>query len=317
MERLILEVKTRGLHRYFELDRPEIRIGRALDNDIILSDPTVAPYHLKISRGDEGNICLENIAEINPARINGRVQQKLQTATLPLELQLGRVKATVLSRDQGVSHTRPLAGSHGKALFQHSLWVAVLPLICLLIGGLHYFLGSFNNLKWDALLGYVLRETALSLGLFILVLTVIERLVVNRWEVRPVILCVSLTFILYAAASLLVYQVSYILSSQWPAVLFNLGWKLFIIPAAISLYLIKFSHVRNLYSIGLAILITSPYSVPAILNNPLANILSEDFNKSAPYHNSLSVLNWHLAKTVSIDTFIKQATSLESGKIVD
>ena len=70
MEGLILEVKTRGLHRYFELDQPVTRIGRALDNDVILSDPTVAPYHLKISRTESGGVDIENLTEVNPVKIN-------------------------------------------------------------------------------------------------------------------------------------------------------------------------------------------------------------------------------------------------------
>ena len=48
MEALILEINTRGLHRYQQIEREVTTIGRALDNDIILSDPTVAPHHLKI-----------------------------------------------------------------------------------------------------------------------------------------------------------------------------------------------------------------------------------------------------------------------------
>ena len=54
MAALILEISTRGLHRYQQIDQEITTVGRALDNDIILSDPTVAPYHLKIIRyGDD------------------------------------------------------------------------------------------------------------------------------------------------------------------------------------------------------------------------------------------------------------------------
>ena len=56
MEPLIIEIKTRGLHRYQAFDNSELTLGRALDNDIILSDPTVEPYHVKILRDEDGNI---------------------------------------------------------------------------------------------------------------------------------------------------------------------------------------------------------------------------------------------------------------------
>ena len=317
METLILEVKTRGLHRYFELDRSVTRIGRALDNDIILSDPTVAPYHLKITVTDSAGINIENLAEVNPTRINGRQQAQIETTTLPVDLQLGRIKASLLSPDQDVANARPLAGSHGHFLLRHPLWLVLLPLICLIIGALQFFLGNFTSLKWGALFSFVLRETALTIGLFILGLTVVERLLVNRWEVKLVTLSVCMAYIVYTISSLLTYQISYLLSSQWPTTLFDLGWQLFVIPAVISLYLIKFSHVKNIYSIGLAIIIASPYSIPAVINSPVAEATSADFDKSARYHNSLSALNWHLSKTSTIGEFIREAESLDSGRFVD
>ena len=39
METLMLEIRTQGLNQYHRLDKAETRIGRALDNDVILSDP--------------------------------------------------------------------------------------------------------------------------------------------------------------------------------------------------------------------------------------------------------------------------------------
>jgi len=35
MEALILEISTRGLHRYQQIDREVTTIGRALDNDML------------------------------------------------------------------------------------------------------------------------------------------------------------------------------------------------------------------------------------------------------------------------------------------
>ena len=66
METLILEISTRGLHRYQQIEREVTTIGRALDNDIILSDPTVAPHHLKIIRHADNRVELVNLSEVNP-----------------------------------------------------------------------------------------------------------------------------------------------------------------------------------------------------------------------------------------------------------
>ena len=69
MEALILEIGTRGLHRYAPIEGEVTTIGRALDNDIILSDPTVAAHHLKIIRSED-SFELVNLTEVNPTQVN-------------------------------------------------------------------------------------------------------------------------------------------------------------------------------------------------------------------------------------------------------
>ncbi len=318
MDPLMLEVTTRGLHRYFKLEKTITRIGRALDNDIILSDPTVAPYHLRISHDESGHILIENLAEINPAKINGSTQNRLETNQLPLKIQLGRVVANILPHNHIVAATRPLAGhGHDLQLFSHGGWAILLPVLCLLVGGLQFYFASFTNLKWETLIGFVIRETAVNLVLLIVVLSVVERLLVNRWEIKLVTICVGMSYLLFRLLDAFVDQTMYMLSSQWPATLFGIGWYLFFIPAAIALYLINISHFKARQSIVLAILISSPFSVPALLKNPIMQYLTNDFSTSANYHKNLSPLNWHVLDTVSIDTFIQQVEKLETGRFVD
>ena len=111
MAALILEISTRGLHRYEALDGAVINIGRALDNDIILSDPTVAPHHLRIIRHADDSVEIVNLAEINPTRINQQKSPALTTRSLPVRLEIGRVQALLLSRDHALAATRPLAAT--------------------------------------------------------------------------------------------------------------------------------------------------------------------------------------------------------------
>ena len=91
MAPLILEIGTRGLHRYHVIDQEITTVGRALDNDIILSDPTVAPRHLKIIRYGDDSVEVVNLAEVNPTRINRQKKSSLVTTSLPLDLEIGRV----------------------------------------------------------------------------------------------------------------------------------------------------------------------------------------------------------------------------------
>ena len=317
MEDLILEIKTPGLHRYYVVENEFTRIGRAFDNDIILSEPTVAAHHLQIRRdGDE--ISLENLASINPTQFDTGSEIEISIKTLPIDFNLGRISARLLQRDQSVAETRPLAGN-GRSfhLLDNAIWAFLLPVICLIVGGLSYYLDSHSQLKWDALFAFVLRDTALSLSAYIVALAIVERLLVNRWEVRLVTICVCLTYLVFVITSILVEQLMYVFSSLWPSTIFTLGWVLVFIPAAISLYLIHISHFRTGRSVLLALFISSPFAFPALMDSPVLDYLTEDFSASANYHKTLNPLNWHLSETVSVAIFIEQAQALEAGEIVD
>ncbi len=317
MEDLILEIKTPGLHRYYAINKEFTRIGRAFDNDIILSEPTVAAHHLQIHRhGDE--IRLENFASVNPTQFDSNSRVDMSDSALPTEFKLGRISARLLRRDESVSETRPLAGN-GRSfhLFDNAIWAFLLPVICLIVGGLNYYLDSHSLLKWGSLFASLLRDTALSLTGYIVALAIIERLLVNRWEARLVTICVCLAYLLSVAATILVELLMYMFSSLLPSTLFTLGWILIFIPAAISLYLIHISHLRTGRSILLALFITSPFAFPAIMDSPVLRYLTQDFSATANYHKTLNPLNWHLSETVSVTIFIEQAQALEAGEFVD
>ena len=318
METLILEISIRGLHRYQQIDREVTTIGRALDNDIILSDPTVAPHHLKIIRYGDSSIELVNLTEVNPTRVNNQRLQSMVTEKFPLKFEIGRTQAQLLPRDYAVVETRPLAGNgRGNHLFGHVYWTVLLVFICLCLGGLEFFMNSYNTVKWSDLLKYVLRETVLTIGVFVLALSVLERLLVNRWEIRQLITSVCLVYLLYNFISILASGLNYLFSASWPTTWLHFGWYLTFIPCAIALYLIHISHLKQSRSIMLAILIASPIAVPSILQSQHLRALLDDFSTVAKYQNSLSSMNWHLKDSVTINSFIEQAQDLNRGKFAD
>jgi len=319
LEPLILEIKTRGLHRYHVLDKSELSIGRALDNDIILSDPTVEPHHLRILIDNEGQIELQNLANVNPARFENPRQDKFTVTMLPIELDLGRISARILARNHRVEATKSLASddSQMKHLYGHWGWAALLLVLCFLTSGFEFYFSSYNTLKWDELLNFVFRESVLSIAAFVLSFSILERLLVNRWEIKPVIISVALIYLIYQLLSLLVVELMYLFSSDTPASIFNLAWYLLIVPAAVSIYLIRITHLGQRKGILLAILISSPFAILAITQNPTVGSFLDDFSSSANYQKSLSPLNWHLSQRVSIDAFIGDATKLEPGEFSD
>ncbi len=318
MEALILEISTRGLCRYEPIKLEVTTLGRALDNDIILSDPTVAPYHLKIIRYGDNSLELVNLADVNPTRIDDQQVDSLMTEKLPLRLEFGRVQAKLLPRDHIVGATRALAGNGRRShLFGHAYWAAILVLACLFFDGLEFFLNSYTSFKWSDLLKFVLRETVFTIGVFVLALSILERLLVNRWEIRQLVTSVALVYLLFFFTTLLADGLVYLFSASWPTTLFHFGWYLAVIPFAISLYLIHISHLNRSRSVILALLIASPIALPSILQSSELHDLLDDFSSAAKYQNNLSSLNWHLKGSVNIDQFIEQAQNLDRGEFAD
>jgi hypothetical protein len=316
MEALILEITTRGLHRYHQIGEAETTIGRALDNDIILSDPTVAPHHLKIVR-HEDSIEIVNLAEVNPTRIGRELVDTRITRELPLSFEIGRVRAQLLPRDYPVPATRSLAGRDSKHVFGHPAWAVLLVAACLVLSGYEFYVQSYTDYKWTDLVKYVLSEAVLTIGSLVISLAVLERLLVNRWEIKQLVTSVCLVYLAYILLTELSDGLVYLVSASWPSTVFQFGWNLLLIPAAITLYLIHISHLRANRSIVLAVLIASPIAIPALLQSPELLSLLDDFSLVAPYQNSLSPANWHLAETVSIDSFIEQARQLDPGEFSD
>ncbi len=318
METLILEVATRGLYRYFPIEREVTTIGRALDNDIILSDPTVAPHHLRLTRAADGGLDIDNLTAVNPARIARQKIDSVRVDKLPLELELGRVRARLLPRDHAVAPTRPIAGDERAShLFGHASWAVALVVTCLLAGALEFYFNAYNSFKWTDPIKFMLRETVFTLGALILALAVLERLLVNRWEIKQLVISACLVYLLFQGLGLLADGLGYLLSSNWPVLLFDLGWYLLLVPFAITLYLVHISHLRPRRSVLLALLIAGPLAVPSLLRNPELLALLDDFSNAARYHNSLSALNWHLAPTLPVEAFAAQAQRLPPGRFAD
>ena len=318
MEPLIIEIRTRGLYRYHKLDDSELTIGRALDNDIILSDPTVEPYHLKIQRNQDGTVDFQNLAQVNPTQINDQALDKWSTVSLPIDIHMGRISARILSRDHQVTATKPLAGNDkSNQLIGHPFSIALLFALCILVGGLEYYFTSYNTLKWDELIKFVFRETFLSIAAFVLVLSIFERLLVNRWEIKLITISVALIYLLYQLLSVVANEFMYLFSSDLTSSVFNLAWYLLFIPAAVSFYLIRVTHLGQRKGILLATMISSPFAVLAIMQNPTINSMLDDFSSTARYQKSLSPLNLHLSNTISISEFTEQAARLEPGEFSD
>ncbi len=88
-----VEVLSRLHHdvaaRYRFTDVP-ITVGRAYDNDVIVDDPHVAAHHLRITRGENGNLIAEDLGSLNGLYVD-RARKPTREVTLDAghELSIG------------------------------------------------------------------------------------------------------------------------------------------------------------------------------------------------------------------------------------
>ncbi|MFT5548400.1 MAG: hypothetical protein ACI9CO_000315 [Candidatus Azotimanducaceae bacterium] len=318
MDPLVLEIHTQGLHRYELIDKPHTRIGRAFDNDIILSEPTVAPYHLDIIRDDNGHIELHNLADVNPAQFNGYAKKSVTLSALPVNIKLGRIKARIVLPNHRVADTKTLPGNgQSRHLFSHAFWGVLLIALCLVASSVDFHIHSFTNYKWDTLAKIVARETALYLVGLIFFLAILERLIFNRSEIKPLVVVISLTYLMFQLISPLVAELNYFFTSDIPELIFDTTWYAILIPLITSLYLIHIYHQKRTNSVLLAMLLCSPLIILSAIEITQVLGYQDNFSDSANYHRDLSALNWQKDVTISIDSFIEQAQSLSPGVASD
>ncbi|MCK5810737.1 MAG: FHA domain-containing protein, partial [Cocleimonas sp.] len=132
MAQVIFETIIRGQSHYHKINSFPASIGRAFDNDIILSDPSVSPHHLVIDE-DENGYKLHNISNENGTLLNKQLMDEVATAIkLPVSVNLGDLKGRVLSHKTAVEPTRIKSLSTGLFHFlSHPFWVSSLFLITL------------------------------------------------------------------------------------------------------------------------------------------------------------------------------------------
>ena len=118
------EVATR-----IALERDEARIGRAFDNDVVIDDPHVAPHHLRIHRGEDGELVAEDLGTLNglfPEHASHRVP-RLSLANEP-GFRIGRTTLRVRDARHPVAPEKLLTPPRA-----HARWAGILATILLLM----------------------------------------------------------------------------------------------------------------------------------------------------------------------------------------
>jgi hypothetical protein len=136
------------------IDAPEARIGRAFDNDVVVDDPYVAPHHLRIFRGEDGELVAEDLATLNGlySEHGTRRIDRLPLAREP-GIRIGRTTLRVHDGAHAVAPERLLAPPRAHAAWAAALGVALIALM-LLLGWLGLTTEPTANLVLLPVLGF-------------------------------------------------------------------------------------------------------------------------------------------------------------------
>jgi hypothetical protein len=149
------EVATRT-----RVDTPEARIGRAFDNDVVIDDPHVAPHHLRIHRGEDGELIAEDLGTLNGLYAEHAAHRvpRLPLAREP-GFRIGRTTLRVRDARHPVAPEKLLTPPRA-----HARWAGLLGAVLLLMLLVLQWLGNTAQPNANAvflpLLGFV---TALAL----------------------------------------------------------------------------------------------------------------------------------------------------------
>lgn len=318
MAKMILEIQTRGLNQYHRLEQFPVTIGRALDNDVILSDNSVSPYHLRLEQDAEGQVFAHNLSSENGTRLN-KHQLGVQPVQVPIpsQLLLGNRKLRLASMEMPVETTHVSRCAGLFVPFCKPLWAALL----LLLTVLSLLLNDYLNVAVaKEPLYYIsgILPTLVWMLFATLVISGITRLFTHRWEFAPALSVVSLFNLVPMVLEEISGWLSYFLTSDAPFTWLMTGFSGFVlIPALLYAYLHWVLSQKRLPALGLALVLSAlPLGLRAI--SVLDQVtMANEFSSEPYYHQELSSLNIHANPPLSLDTYLQRAADALPSQLAD
>ena len=316
MATLIVETHSRGVSQFHPVKSGSATIGRALDNDIILSDLSVSPHHLKIEQSnDDDAFIVTNLSNENGSRLN---KEKLKVGEgrkvhLPTDINLASSKIRLLSSDMAVEPTRVRECNGFFCLYTSPIWATFLLLSAL---GMFLF-DQYMSTSMDRPIGHYIDASFTSmlylLGFF-LVVAGISRLASHRWDIVPAISVASLLFLVPQLVEYISHFVSYYFSSESiNTVSLNLV-NFVLLPGLITVFMMRIAHSPFAAALGVSLLVSAPFMAYQA-SDFVRELTRPGFSPLPSYNKSLSSLDLRQEKTISIADFIQQS-EVELANIV-
>lgn len=151
MDKLVIQIGARHgrLAEIVESEGETVTLGRSFVNDVVLSDPYVAPEQLVIHKED-GVWVVKVLDDTNPILLNGYpVEYDDIELNSGDKLTVGRTHLSVFSKDHKFESTRKLLFS---SWLYHNRLGPLLPMLALLVASLlsasHDYLGLSENIEY-------------------------------------------------------------------------------------------------------------------------------------------------------------------------
>ena len=309
MASLIVEIQSRHGAQYHRIDTPSLRLGRALDNDIILADPSVSPYHCIVHRNDNGSYTLKSLADENGIRIGGRrIEDPVTVDHLPLVFDAGRTRIRILDPAHIVAPTRMISCHGGSVcMFGHWGWALLLFALLTLISAFDNYLSTPLTLTWESFWRDQATIMMVVLGLAVSLL-IINRITSHRWDLPSSLSFVSLLLTTALVLDLMIPFADYFFTSPLPGFIVGLAWSFILLPWAMAWFLVRLHHGNTAASIVFVVALLLPsayYQLKEIVSH---YDLLNTFSKRSFYSDTLSPWDRRLQDTLSIEEF--SATSM-------
>lgn len=308
-EALILEVHTRSLNQYHRMTDFPVRIGRALDNDIILSDATVSSHHLEIDLADDGQLVIKNLSEENGSKVNRKVLSgeplSLVLGDDPLDLSLGARRVRILRPDMAITKTSVRNCSGLYRLFCQPAWSVVLMLFTLFVFLFEKYLQTIYakeaSYYLSDLMPYLLAMIVLTL-----VTAGISRLSIRRWEIGSALSFAALLMLGPQLLGELGHKLNYLFTATWPMDWVSLIGDFLWMPFLLYLYVRLVHHSTAGSAFGIALLFSAPMILYQVSDYADQMAIADEYTGEAEFSRELSSLDIRLAPTLPVDGFITQ-----------
>jgi hypothetical protein len=284
------------------------RIGRAFDNDLILSDPTVSPYHAVIEAGGDGRPVIRDLDSMNGVLV--RRKQRLNGAAELVsggEYTIGKTRVYVYTPDHPVAETVELGKTeHIIEFFDRPLVLALSLIAVTLAYGVQQWLNMFSGYEWQLMantLLIVFGSTIATTLFWVVIGRVLKHEANFRKQLAIVLVFVIAQFLMASVFNIVMYNtLSYMTGMVFMVVLE------FVLIAAmlwLNLYLAtnqsSSQRWRTAMVVSLLMITLSLYSEITVRS---------EFSESPDYVRILRPPVFLAASAVDEDTFVTNAAAV-------